>query len=268
MTDIPIVLAVEEAAPVPSTVIADPALDATAKLIADLRTKLSDAEAARAALRAERDAALIDLGEAEDKIDSLEAARDSLIEQAHVANTLLMEHIEIPISKRKAICTLVQLLTMPEQRRRSDDELADHLNAGWEVLHIDIRSAFWQAEAQEAFTRIVTLAREVAAELVQPSRSTATFIVGASPVISFQTSTLVEHPVKVADQIIFDPQRLENLPANEIDPNADDYTARVIRSRLPAARKMELLTQYTTRKIAARRPAHTPFAPSAIPAVR
>lgn len=59
---------------------------------------------------------------------------------------------------RKDVTTLVQSLTLPEERRAADADLAAYLGDGWTALDITINTAF---EAKTHHVRIVTLTRDV-----------------------------------------------------------------------------------------------------------
>ena len=71
-----------------------------------------------------------------------------------------------PPKAEKAVCTLIQFLSNPEQRLAADKELGEKLGAGWVVLDITILGDL------HVYTRIVTLACDVTS-LPAPELTTA-----------------------------------------------------------------------------------------------
>lgn len=115
----------------------DPALTETAKLIAELRTKLAAAE---------------------DRAEELEERCDSLLETARVANDLFVEHIEmVTAPTRKEIFV---------HNKIAQADLEARLNGGWEILHI-----------QFVHNNLsVVLTREVPIQQPAPARAAATIV--------------------------------------------------------------------------------------------
>jgi len=104
----------------------------------------------------------------------LSEANTALLKQDTLHNTRLLaaadevaalqrkvEALTNPPPTCKEVCTLLQKLANPEDRQKSDVELAEKLGAGWTALNITVTDA--HSELFSYYTRIVTLVRDLAA---------------------------------------------------------------------------------------------------------
>lgn len=119
--------------------------------------------------------------EYQDEIDRLQkqindleqeiAIRDDNIEKLSGQVELLQQRAALPasVTTRYECKTLVQDLRTPGP---ADTDLADHLNAGWEILHMDTPTTWSPLVAQIQIHRIVTLRRAVPV-IAQPAREQA-----------------------------------------------------------------------------------------------
>lgn len=211
----------------------DPALTATAELIAELR--------------AERDAALRDLSAAETRIEELNDERDSLLESARVANDLFVEHIEmVTAPTRKAVFV---------SNKISQADLETRLNDGWEILHIQ----FVHKDLS------VVLTREVPTESAQPAHAAAR-IISATPLVTITPAAA--NDVRRVDAAIYASANIDHLPTDIIDAESPDYVQRVLDARIPTADKMDLLNKHTFGVVKAARTITPTVTYNPLPAVR
>lgn len=129
--------------------------------------------------------------------------RDSNVEQLSGQVELLQKRAELPaVATTRYECkTLIQDLRTPGP---ADVELADHLNAGWEILHMDTSTTWSPLIAQIQIYRIITLRRAVP---VIPAREPAAQSVeippgddpkpDTSPQIRRVTGTIIEPAAEV-----------------------------------------------------------------------
>mgnify|MGYP006921315353 CR=1 FL=1 len=126
----------------------------------------------------------------------LDEANKALLAQDGIHNTRLLaaadevaalqrkvEALTNPPPTCKEVCTLVQKLSNPEDRRASDAELAEKLSEGWVSLNTTVTSV--ESELFTYYTRIVTLVRDLPAQpapkAAQPAAEEAKLYIGAVP---------------------------------------------------------------------------------------
>ena len=108
-----------------------------------------------------------------------------------------------PAPTRKEVCTLIQVLHIPEMRKSGDVELAAKLSDGWTVLHIDISTEF--TVDSDCHVRIVTLVRDLPAApapKVVEKTTEADLHIGAIPLTPRPP---VRQPPMPANQTIIQP---------------------------------------------------------------
>lgn len=146
---------------------------------------------------------LAESDEYQDEIDKLQkqindleqeiAIRDGNIEKLSGQVELLQKRAELPaVATTRYECkTLIQDLRTPGL---ADVELADHLNAGWEILHMDTSTTWSPLIAQIQIYRIITLRRAVQSVEIPPGDDPKP---DTSPQVRRVTGTIIEPAAEV-----------------------------------------------------------------------